>query len=191
MSDTPFKVVGGIPNDPRVKAQLDKIENAGEEGSVEAMTSPDVPATPLLSAAGIKIRTPGLAHDLMLHRIMRKAGTMSMEECTLAWIYTACAPLAEVYAALAKMDREGYFSMIVAAHEWWDSRRLPHGVAAEVGNAVEHSFRIIAKVTEKESKEDATRAGDEVKKKAPPGNASPPTPFSPSTAGASVASGGE
>lgn len=159
MSDN-LKLIGDLPDDPRISEALQKLEASGDCGMTEAVTQPPVRG---LEKYGIKLRPAGLMQSAMLARIMKKKGDVASEFQPFIYIFTLAAPIAKVWESLDILDKYGFAGFMANVHEWFDGSGIPVEVSSEVVKAITETFEISSKLIPSTNQE----AGEnEIKKNA-------------------------
>jgi len=164
-------LIGELPDDPRVKEALEKVEGKNlEVVAADALLTSNSPAPRILEDYGIKMRPQNLMHGVMISRIMA-LGTVDEYYQPWIWLWSLCAPLREIYLAIDKAKIEGIPALMEEVHEWFNKSKLPQDITKEVMDMVARTFLLASKLAPQPGEDE--EGG--VKKNATLGGSSLPT----------------
>lgn len=164
MNSDGLRILGGVPDDPRIEAAFKKVQDAGDAGMTEAIVKSPIAG---LERYGVNLRPAfGLMNSAQLQFAMEKCKSIHPSFQALIYIFLLGAPKQTLWHAVDILDKKGFAEFMVIVDDWFETSGIPTTISAELSEAINETFSICAKLMPKEEQKGE---GDDLKKNVPPG----------------------
>ena len=161
MNDT-LNIVGGIPDDPRVKEALENYQKGSQDDITKVFTKGPLRG---LEKYGVTLRKPSLQHSALLTQIVTLKKDIPANYQAFIYIWTLGAPLENVYEGIETLEHGSFAKFMAGIHGWFDACGIPAEDANSVLEAISEEFGLASKLAGVgDSKEE-----EGLKKNTPPG----------------------